>query len=207
MKKFIATLWVAGIILFTGLTLQAQSEPPPPRFTAVQTTEERAVLMYWASQPRHLYQMEYADALGGNPDGSTAWQTLYTDYPSHGTNTFIGDFGNYVLAPQVPHPAKQPNRFYRVRDLGPDSAGSSPQVSIAALTNGAVVYGGLNVIVTTASDLPALTGGKLYVDGQEMRPARSATNYTEGATNYRVETYFLKPGVNEKGCAQCGFSF
>ena len=59
-------------------------------------------------------RIQYADALATNAGGSTTWQTLYDAYPSQGTNTFIGDFGNYYADPIIPHPKYSPMRFYRI---------------------------------------------------------------------------------------------
>lgn len=89
------------------------------QFTDANSTPEKAIQLHWASTNGELYQIQYANALATNDDGSTAWQVLYDKYPSHGTNTFIGDFGNYDIDPAVPHPKYAPMRFYRVVDLGP----------------------------------------------------------------------------------------
>jgi hypothetical protein len=94
------------------------------QFTGVTSTDEQAIQLNWTSTNGELYQVQYANALATNSDGSTAWQVLYDSYPSQGTNTFIGDFGNYNVAPQITHPKYNPMRFYRILDEGQDSLAS-----------------------------------------------------------------------------------
>ena len=82
-------------------------------------------------------------------------------------------------------------RFYRIVDLGADTTSDEPNVSITSPTNGTAVTGELTITVVASTDQPVLSGTKLYVDGQEMRPAITTTNYTDGTgvTNYEVDTY------------------
>jgi hypothetical protein len=76
---------------FTQNTLQ---------FTGVNSTSDNHIQLHWASNSNEVYEIDYADVLAGNSDGSTAWNPLYEDYPSHGTNSFITDAGNYDLTPK-----------------------------------------------------------------------------------------------------------
>ena len=162
------------------------------QFTAVAVTDEHAILLNWASTNGELYQIQYANALATNSDGSTAWQTLYDNYPSQGTNTFVGDFGNYNLAPAVVHPKNSSMRFYRILDEGQDSlASDEPVVSITSPANSTAATGELTINVVASTDQPILTGTELYVDGQEMRMADSTTNWTDGSTNYEIDTYSI----------------
>jgi hypothetical protein len=164
------------------------------QFTSVNATPENAIQLHWASTNGELYQIQYANALATNSDGSTAWQVIYDGYPSQGTNTFIGDFGNYAVAPQITHPKYNPMRFYRIVDEGQDSlASDEPTVTLdpASITNNSAATGELTFTVTAATDQPGLKGTILYVDGQEMQPADDTTNYTIGATNYETDTYTL----------------
>jgi hypothetical protein len=163
----------------------------PPQLTGVVQTDEQAIRLTWASTTNKLYQIQCADALIGNADGSTAWQTLYTQYPSQGTNTYWLDTGNYMQLPAMLHPKLMPMRFYRIVDTGADTASNEPQVSITAPTNGTVVSGELIITVAASTDQPVLTGTKLYVDGQEMQMADSTTNFTDGVTNYGIYTYSI----------------
>jgi hypothetical protein len=165
-------------------------------FTATQVTDEGAIQLQWQSQTNKIYRIDYTDTL---TDGGTAWTTLYDDYPSHGTNTFWLDTGNYNLAPAAVHPQKTPLRFYRVVEKGADTTSSKPRVVITAPTNGALVSGGLTITVAANTDQPVLAGTKLYVDGQEMRRAISTTNYVVGSTNYEVDTYTINTCEWENG--------
>ena len=97
---------LAVVILVASLSTSAQTNL---QFTAVKATSEGAMQLYWQSEPHHLYEIDEADALVDTNTGSITWNKLYDNYPSHGTNTFIGDFGNYNLAPQIPHPKNSPN--------------------------------------------------------------------------------------------------
>lgn len=146
------------------------------QFTDVNTTSENAIQLHWASNSNEVYEIDYADQLAGNEDGSTTWNKLYDNYPSHGTNTFIGDFGNYFINPPILNPNKMPMRFYRVVDKGANS-GASPVVTITSITNGASLSGQITVSVTVTSSLPFVTTA-LYVDGQLMDSSDDGTNYT-----------------------------
>jgi hypothetical protein len=161
-------------------------------FTSVNATDEGAIQLHWASQSNHLYEVDEADALIDTNTGSITWNKLYDNYPSQGTNTFIGDFGNYDVTPTILHPKYMPMRFYRIKDQGEDSlASDEPTVSISSPTNSSLVYGELIITVTASTDQPILSGTKLYVDGQAMRPADTTTNWTDGATNYETDTYSI----------------
>jgi hypothetical protein len=181
---------VAGCLFACCLTLKLQAQTNL-QFTAVAQTDEHAIQLTWASTNGELYQIQYANALATNSDGSTAWQTLYDNYPSQGTNTFWLDTGNYNLAPQALHPKYMSMRFYRILDEGQDSLTDVPTVTIDTLTNNMAATGELTFTVTAATDQPGLRGTILYVDGQEMQGADSVTNYTIGATNYETDTYSI----------------
>jgi hypothetical protein len=121
--------------------------------------------LYWATNPNEVYEVDYADQLAGNPDGTTSWQALYTDYGSHGTNTFIADAGNYDLDPAILHPKNSPMRFYRVVFTGTNTSPSNPTVSITSPTNGASLSGEI-VASVSADSSEYLTEINLYVDGE-----------------------------------------
>ena len=145
----------------------------------------------WSSTNHEVYEVDEADALIDTNTGSITWNKLYDQYPSQGTNTFWLDTGNYNLTPQIVRPQNMPMRFYRVVDLGADTTSDEPSVSITSPTNSTAATGELTINVVASTDQPVLTGTKLYVDGQEMRPAITTTNYTDGTgvTNYEVDTY------------------
>src|SRR6266705_3785534 len=161
------------------------------QFKSVVQTPEKTIQLTWTSTNGELYQVQYANALATNDDGSTAWQVLYDNYPSQGTNTFWLDTGNYNLAPQVVRPKDMPMRFYRILDKGADSLSDIPTVAIDVLTNNTTATGELTFTVTAATDQPGLRGTILYVDGQEMLAADDSTNYTIGLTNYETDTYSI----------------
>lgn len=188
MKIIGKTIMVSALGLALAINTYAQTNL---QFTAATSTDEQAIQLSWASTNGELYQIQYANALATNSDGSTAWQTLYDNYPSQGTNTFWLDTGNYNLAPQVLHPKYMPLRFYRILDEGPDSLTDVPTVTIGSLTNNMAATGELIFTVTAATDQPGLRGTILYVDGQEMQAADTATNYTIGSTNYETDTYSI----------------
>lgn len=143
------------------------------QFTGVHATVEKAIQVFWASQPNHVYQLQFADALATNSDGSTTWNTLYDKYPSHGTNTFILDTGDYFQTPPIGHPKYSPMRFYRIVDEGTNS-GLSPTVTITSPTNGDVLSDVVTISVTASSSYPVLNT-KLFVDGEEMNPGDNGT--------------------------------
>jgi hypothetical protein len=78
---------VAGCLFACCLTLKLQAQTNL-QFTAVAQTDEHAIQLTWASTNGELYQIQYANALATNSDGSTAWQTLYDNYPSQGQTLF-----------------------------------------------------------------------------------------------------------------------
>lgn len=187
--KTIKTL--AALCGVLAITIGQSTAQNTLQFTSVNTTPENAIQLHWASTNGELYQIQYANALATNDDGSTAWQVLYDNYPSHGTNTFVGDFGNYDVAPQITHPKNNVMRFYRILDQGQDSLPDVPTVTIGSLTNNSAVSDEIAFTVTAATDQPGLHGTILYVDGQQMRPPDDVTNFTVGSTNYEIDTYSL----------------
>lgn len=159
------------------------------QFTAVAQTDEQAIRLTWSSVSNEVYEIDEADALIDTNTGSITWNKLYENYPSQGTNTFWLDTGNYNLVPQILHPKNMPMRFYRIVDKGADTISDEPIVSIISPTNGSAATGELTINVVAATDQPVISGTKLYVDGQEMRPPDSTTNWTDGSTNYEADTY------------------
>ncbi len=85
------------------------------RFTSVNTTPEKAIQLHWASNTNEVYEIDYADSLIDTNTGATTWTMLYNDYPSHGTNTFWLDTGNYNVSPNVLNPNKKDMRFLSCR--------------------------------------------------------------------------------------------
>lgn len=172
------------------------------RFTGVNATLENAIQLHWASTNHELYAIQCANAFNTNADGSTAWSTLYDQYPSQGTNTFIGDFGNYNVIPAIPHPKYMPMRFYRVVDEGADNdTTDNPSITITSPTNGSVLTGQITVLVTaTCTNLPIVTT-TLYVDGQEMNRSDDGSNYLINTCEWWNGSHTLFSG------SDCSISF
>ena len=188
MKRIKHTVYIFGIFVASIGQSFCQTNL---QLTGVVQTPEEAIQLTWTSTNSELYQIQYANALATNSDGSTAWQVLYDNYPSQGTNTFWLDTGNYNLSPQILHPKYMPMRFYRILDEGPDSTSDEPTVAINTPTNNTIASGEITITVTAFTDQPVLSGTKLYVNGQEMPMADTTTNYTDitSVTNYEVDTY------------------
>lgn len=144
-------------------------------FNAVSATSEGAIRLSWNSTSNEVYEIDYADQMVDISQGGPNWQRLYGSYPSHGTNTFWLDTGNYNFEPAIPHPKFGAMRFYRIANLGTND-GPSPYVAITSPTNGALLSGQITVSVVSTSSFP-LVSTKLFVDGQEMYPSDDGTNY------------------------------
>lgn len=155
-------------------------------FNNVTATSEGAILLSWNSTTNEVYEIDYADALNTNADGTTTWLPLYTDYPSHGTNTFIADAGNYDISPEIPHPKLSPMRFYRIMLVQANDSPSNPSVSILSVTNGTSLSGDVTVKVF-ASSSEILSDVKLYIDGEEQWSSIGSTN-SGGTNNFVINT-------------------
>lgn len=158
-------------ILITG-TVFSQTDIS---FNNITSTSERAIRLSWNSNSNEVYEIDYADSLIDTNTGSITWNRLFMGYPSHGTNTFWLDTGNYNVEPAIPHPKYGAMRFYRIANQGTNS-GPSPFVVIASPTNGSVLSGQVIISVVVTSTLPLLST-ELFVDGQEMKPSDDGTNY------------------------------
>ena len=100
----------------------------------------------WNSTSNEIYEIDYADAITGTNLAGLTWKILYEDYPSHGTNTFWLDTGNYFSDPVVLHPKNKPMRFYRIALTGTNGI-PGPSVVITSVTNGFAATGDLAVTV------------------------------------------------------------
>lgn len=167
-------MWVAMTLasVFAGVA-HAQNAL---QLTAVKPTVEKAILLYWASNTNEVYEIDCADQLNGNDDGTTAWTPLYTDYASHGTNTFIADDGNYDATPAIPHPKSLPMRFYRAVLTGTNDSFTNPTIAITSPVTGANLSEDITVTVSTDS-AEFLTEVKLFVDGEEQWLSFDGTNF------------------------------
>lgn len=153
------------------------------QFTKVNATSDGAIQLYWASNPNEIYEIDYADAVADVSQGGTTWNVLYTDYPSHGNNTFIADCGNYDVQPEIPHPKNGSMRFYRVVTVGNNTSPSNPNVAITSPRNGDVLSGEVTVSVS-ASSSEILDGIKLYIDGEEQWASVDGTNFVLNTTEW-----------------------
>src|SRR5665213_297126 len=175
MNTILKIIMAGALVLTLSTNIFAQTNL---QFIGANITGEGAIQLYWASQPHHLYELDEADALIDTNTGSITWNKLYDGYPSHGTSTFIGDFGNYDVMPAILHPKNMPMRFYRIVDEDADNdTNDNPSITITSSTNGEVLSGQITIsVVATCSNLPIVTT-KLYVDGQEMNRSDDGSNY------------------------------
>jgi len=148
----------------------------PPVFLTTTADTAGAIGLSWESQSNLVYRIEYVDALSNQ----VAWQTLYEDFPSQGTNTIWKDAGAELGLPNVPHPNEKDNRFYRVVLTGTNTS-VQPQVAILAPASNSVVTDYISVSVGVSSTL-AVSSIRLFVDGQE------AGNQPYPATNFVINT-------------------
>ena len=170
-----------ALAIALAVSTSAQAQAPYAINTAT-TTVEQATLLSWSSETNTLYRISYADQIIDPALGYTVWNTLYDNYLSHGTNTFVADAGNYDIDPQVPHPKYSPMRFYRIENRGQNN-GSNPAVSITSPGDGATLSDEVTVVVSAASD-QMLTSVRLYVDGEEQYDSDDGTNFVINTTEW-----------------------
>ena len=139
-------------------------------FTGVKATDEGAIRLSWQSETGAIYRIEYTDSL---TEGA-GWVTLYDHYPSHGSNTFWLDTGNYVYEPAILHPKNLPMRFYRIAYEETDAL-TSPGVLIDSPTNQSTVSGDLTITVTAHT----------VSNGWPFRPATASDRRTGTACKTR----------------------
>ena len=187
MKSILKGILLIALLLLPFTRANAQS---PISITDIRATEEGAIRLHWQSDAKAIYDIQYADTLIDTNSGETTWTTLYTDYPSHGSNTFWLDTGNYFADPEIIHPKYAAARFYRIAFTGTNTAPSDPTVWISSPGNGVATNGDLTVIVNAMTD-QAFLSPKLYVDGQEMNDFEDVTNYVAGGSNIMTATYVL----------------
>jgi Family of unknown function (DUF6345)/FlgD Ig-like domain len=185
MKLIIKGASVGLTILFAHSTT-AQTNL---NFNGITATSERAIRLSWNSSSNEVYTIQYANELVDTNTGTITWRPLYIHYPSHGTNTIIGDYGNYNLETNIVHPKYSPMRFYRIVNEGTND-GPAPFVVISSLTNGSVLSGEIIVSVVATSTFPALNM-RLYVDGQEMDMPDDGTNFVINTCEWANGTHTL----------------
>jgi hypothetical protein len=145
-------VFIAAIGLWLAISASGQLQ-----FTSISNTPEGTIQLTWASISHETYEIDEADTLETNAQGTLTWNELYTEYPSQGSNTFWLDTGNYISVPPIPNPKYMTNRFYRVVDLGPDTTSDEPTVSITSPASGSTVSGSLTITVAASTDQTSLS--------------------------------------------------
>ena len=173
-NKALAILASCALLAAGPLTASGQTAP---QIIGVYATPEKAVQIHWTSNPREIFEIDYATSLIDTNTGATTWHKLYDNYPAHGTNTFWLDTGDYYVTPTVNHPKFDATRFYRVVLTGTDTADVEPTIAITSPSDGATVSGTITVSVSVQHP-NILSAVKLYVDGQEMQPREADGNFT-----------------------------
>jgi hypothetical protein len=74
-----------AVLIGLGLAATASAQL---RFTGISVTPEQAIQIRWASVSNETYEIDEADTLETNAQGTITWNLLYDDYPSQGSNTF-----------------------------------------------------------------------------------------------------------------------
>ena len=160
-----------------------------PQIYRVVPTKEGSIMFYISSSTNETYNIDYADQLNGNEDGTTAWMPLYRDIPSQGSNTLIADNGNFNVVPNVAHPKTRPMRFYRISTSGQET-GEVPVVNITSLTEGQSLSDWVTISVEASSSY-GYVSTKLFVDGQEMNPSEDGTNYLLHTPEWKNGTHII----------------
>jgi hypothetical protein len=120
MKITKLTIQIAAAILAVLITTGVASAQTNLNFNSVTVNAEGAIKLSWNTVSNETYEIDEADALNTNSDGTTIWNILYKDYPSQGSNTYWLDTGNYIVMPNIVHPKYAQQRYYRIKDLGLD---------------------------------------------------------------------------------------
>jgi hypothetical protein len=166
---------VVGCVLALELWTNAQAQL---QFTRTLATDERAIQLYWQSVSNTAYRIEFLPDLKGS---NNAWSVLYDDYPSHGTNTFWLDTGDYSRTPEVLHPKGTTNRFYRLAKISTNSL-PTPVVTILSPSPSNSVSDEITVSVSVAST-NSLYSLRLFLDGEDLGPSEE-----DGGTNWIINT-------------------
>jgi hypothetical protein len=167
-------LIITALVVLSPSLAHAQN---PIIFTSATATPENAILLNWQSNTNEIYEIDEADSLlETNDSGTITWNTLYTDYPSQGTNTFIADCGDYDSVPGIVHPSLSPMRFYRVTVTGDATSPTNPTVAVTYPTAGATLSGTLTFTVSSGSP-EIMSEVELYIDGEEQRNSSDGSNF------------------------------
>lgn len=177
--KMIKQKIITAAILFVFANLYGQAQTNALKFTATKTTDERAIQLRWESKTNGIYRVDYTPQLSG----SIVWDTLVDYFPSQGTNTVFLDTGKYWTEPALPHPKDDPQRFYRVVQVGTNTL-VPPVVTITNLSVGANLLGEVEIDVHVATT-NSITSVNFFVDGEELDSVSADDN---GNASYVVNT-------------------
>jgi hypothetical protein len=157
---------IAAIIVASAFCSQAQTNIfiQSPVIAADQTAK-----ISWNSQVGAVYQVWSADALAGVGPQGLQWIIRNGNCASKGTNAEWMDVGDPLWIPRILPPRLQPERFYRVEQVG--HATLTPPIVTVQLsqTNGAIsgdLYATVNVTLVDTNE--QLSGVNLIVDGQKF---------------------------------------
>lgn len=190
MKTIKGTLRSLPVII-AALTVSASvgHAQNPLVITSVTAAPDKAVQLRWQSESNAVYSIEFASELIDASLGGPAWQTLYEDYPSLGTNTYWEDTGNLHSFPVVNHPRDDAMRFYRVIKTDTNDPVNAPQVSILSPSGGSELTGDVTVTASVNSPLSVDTL-RFFVDGAEVEfTDDSGTNFVLNTCQFANGTH------------------
>lgn len=159
MKKLI-------LLLVLGFVSSATQSFAQPTLLKPQVFHDLSIQLHWQSETGAVYEIESAETLLPDENGSVRFRPREQRIVSQGTNTVWLDYGDPTTLNRTYHPSYTPHRFYRARKVA-QSTNAPVSVSITSITNNATVSGDLSVQVTVnTSNQVALI--RLYVDGQRV---------------------------------------
>jgi hypothetical protein len=141
--------------------------------------------VFWNGATGAVYQVESADSLGDVGAQGLQWVIRDSGTAAKGTNAEWMDVGDPQWIPHIFHPRFQPQRFYRVKNVGQATGtpltvtmlftqATSPSPSGTNQVNGDLDY---LVSVTLNDTNQQISSVKVFVDGQKLANA-SSTNFT-----------------------------
>lgn len=169
---------IVGCVFTLGVCTNAHAQL---QFTHTLATDERAVQLHWQSESNVAYRIEFLPDLQSS---NNVWDVLYDDCPSHGTNTFWLDTGDYSRTPEILHPMGTTNRFYRLVKISTNSL-PAPTVTILSPASSSTVSNEITVTVSVAST-NSLYSLRLFLDGEDLGPSEddSGTNWVINTTEW-----------------------
>ena len=156
--------------------------------TSTEAAPDGGIIIRWSSEADKIYRIDYAPEL----TEPMKWSELYTDYPSHGPATFWKDVGNQFAFPSAGHPADGAMRFYRLVEIGANTA-SKPTVSITSPAQSSTVSDTITVNSPSAAVSRWRTSGcsSMAAKPRSNCPARPSFNSTPA--NFPMENAYCSP--------------